>query len=694
MEPSIYKLNSKPQVSTTESSLALFPFEIVHYRSKSVNPCARRDYLPAFPPSPKVVTAAQLGFPCKNLVGMPGMSNLAIVFHFFLFPFCFSFFQIACLFDMAGASDNGQGSSKRTRKKSFVWEHFTVESIGGGCRRACCKRCNQSFAYSSGSKFAGTSHLKRHIALGTCPKNRLQEKKQKRTYTTATKNEGSETEKPKKRYRGTPVPSLTDVFDQESSCLDITKMIILHEYRLHMIEDSAFITFVQNLQPQFKMLTFSDIESECFTIYNKEKQNLMQILGTISGRISLSLDPWTSSQTLRYMCVTGQFIDNDWKLHRRILNFMLVSSHIGNALTDSDGLGAVHDIIYKVRESIKYVKSLPEGSFAEVAQQLQIESTKSLFLDVPVQWNTTYLMLLAAVEFKQAFSYLETCDPNYMQAPSVDEWHKVETLCKYLKLLYEAAIVFMGTCPTANLYFHEAWKIKLELTQAAMIEDTRAIVGKMHERYEQYWKDCSLILAIAVIMDPRFKMKLVEYSFSKIYGEDARAHVKVVNDGIHDLYLEYDSQPSSLTLVYEDQEKVDSVMEGTIISNDDGLQDFDAFVSEMSTSQQPKSELVQYLEESLVPRIQEFDILDWWKLNNLKYPTLSRMARDVLAIPMSTVSSEFMFSTGSRVLDDYRSSLRPETLQALICAKDWLQQEQQPLQVLPDLSKAIVKKEL
>lgn len=661
---------------------------------------------------------------------------------------------------MAGASDNGQGSSnalsKRTRKKSFVWEHFTVESIGGGCRRACCKRCNQSFAYSSGSKFAGTSHLKRHIALGTCPKNRRQDKNQQLTYTPATKSDGSGAEKPRKRYRGTPVPSLPDVFDQESSCLDIAKMIILHEYRLHMVEDSAFINFVQNLRPQFKMLTFSDIESECLAIYNKEKQNLVQILGTIFGRISLSLDPWTSSQTLRYMCVTGQFIDNDWKLHRRILNFMLVSSHIGNALTDSvgsclsnwnmenklfsitldngssndgissnlrghlsnknalvlngqlfvasyahilnvivqDGLGAVHEIMYKVRESIKYVKSLPEGNFAEVAQQLQIESTKNLFLDVPTQWNTTYLMLLAALEFKQAFSYLETCDSNYMQAPSVDEWHKVETLCKYLKGLYDAAIVFMGACPTANLYFHEAWKIKVELAQAAMVEDTRTIVGKMYERYEQYWKDCSLILAIAVIMDPRFKMKLVEYSFSKIYGEDASAYVKVVNDGIHDLYLEYDSQPSSLTLVYEEQEKVNNVMEGTILSNDDGLQDFDAFVSEMSTSQQPKSELDQYLEESLVPRIQEFDILDWWKLNQLKYPTLSRMARDVLAIPMSTVSSEFMFSTGSRVLDDYRSSLHPETLQALVCAKDWLQQQQQPLQVLPDLSKAIVKKEL
>ncbi|CAL9131785.1 unnamed protein product, partial [Musa textilis] len=101
----------------------------------------------------------------------------------------------------------------------------------------------------------------------------------------------------------------------------------------------------------------------------------------------------------------------------------------------------------------------------------------------------------------------------------------------------------------------------------------------------------------------------------------------------------------------------------------DGLQDFDMHLSELSVNQPSKPEIDQYLEESLVPRIQDFDILNWWKLQNLKYPTLSKMARDVLAIPVSMVStgcSIFSSGTGSRVLDEYRSSLRPETVEALL----------------------------
>jgi hypothetical protein len=47
-----------------------------------------------------------------------------------------------------------------------------------------------------------------------------------------------------------------------------------------------------------------------------------------------------------------------------------------------------------------------------------------------------------------------------------------------------------------------------------------------------------------------------------------------------------------------------------------------------------------------------------------------------LAIPMSMVSSGssiFSAGTASHMLDDYRSSLRPEIVEALVCAKDWLQ---------------------
>ena len=40
-----------------------------------------------------------------------------------------------------------------------------------------------------------------------------------------------------------------------------------------------------------------------------------------------------------------------------------------------------------------------------------------------------------------------------------------------------------------------------------------------------------------------------------------------------------------------------------------------------------------------------FDILLWWKANSSKYPILSQITRDVLAISVSTIASESAFST-------------------------------------------------
>ena len=52
-----------------------------------------------------------------------------------------------------------------------------------------------------------------------------------------------------------------------------------------------------------------------------------------------------------------------------------------------------------------------------------------------------------------------------------------------------------------------------------------------------------------------------------------------------------------------------------------------------------KSEIDQYLEHGCETRAPNFDILDWWKINEVKYPILARVARDVMVILVSTVSS-------------------------------------------------------
>jgi hypothetical protein len=88
---------------------------------------------------------------------------------------------------------------------------------------------------------------------------------------------------------------------------------------------------------------------------------------------------------------------------------------------------------------------------------------------------------------------------------------------------------------------------------------------------------------------------------------------------------------------------------------------------------QKKNEVERYLGDDCEdPNDFKLDILGWWRCNATKYKILSKVAQHVLAIPVSTVVSEAAFSTGGRILDPFRSSLSPSTVQALVCCQNWL----------------------
>jgi hypothetical protein len=96
--------------------------------------------------------------------------------------------------------------------------------------------------------------------------------------------------------------------------------------------------------------------------------------------------------------------------------------------------------------------------------------------------------------------------------------------------------------------------------------------------------------------------------------------------------------------------------------------EFESFLGS-SASETSKSELLIYLDEANHPlNDKNFNLLHYWKVNALRFHVVSTMAKKFLAVPASNVSSESTFSCGGRVLDNYRSSLKPATVQALVCA--------------------------
>ena len=103
-----------------------------------------------------------------------------------------------------------------------------------------------------------------------------------------------------------------------------------------------------------------------------------------------------------------------------------------------------------------------------------------------------------------------------------------------------------------------------------------------------------------------------------------------------------------------------------------GRVEFYTYIRNVESSiEQVKSELDVYLEEGVyICDDSNFDVLEWWKMNALKFKLLSKMACDFLPIPITTVASEYAFSVGGRVIDPYRASLGANTIQVLLCSED------------------------
>jgi hypothetical protein len=205
----------------------------------------------------------------------------------------------------------------------------------------------------------------------------------------------------------------------------------------------------------------------------------------------------------------------------------------------------------------------------------------------------------------------------------------------------------------------------------------------MKEKYEKYWgniennKNINFLMFVAFALDPHSKMRALTYWLTKCHGsklsEDIRKIVKALIKRLMDQYNKFNASEWP-TIQVNIRSSSGNLNVGCGVLEDSDYQFRMMFFQHVEEKDDLayKLELDRYSLDECEKTIKDFDILGWWKVNASKYHILTEIAHDIFDIPISTVTSESVFSTDERVLDCFRSSLSPLTNEALICTQNWI----------------------
>ncbi|KAH0648098.1 hypothetical protein KY285_033346 [Solanum tuberosum] len=265
-----------------------------------------------------------------------------------------------------------------------------------------------------------------------------------------------------------------------------------------------------------------------------------------------------------------------------------------------------------------------------------------------------------------------------IEHPSSEDWRDVNVFLKFLEIFYQTTLKFSSTLHvTSKTFFHELFNLQSIIVNYSKCDDSllTCMTKKMKGKFDKYWgdfDDMNMLVFVAVVLDLRFKMKYVKFIFKNYYNSvEGCSKSTKVTDTLTSLYNHYKNSIVG-TSCETVGDQTDSVSEVSAMDTSDVRQSqWEKFLEKENNNVDDKFDLDKYLEDD-VEKIKDFNILTWWKASSERYPIVSRIARDILAIPTSTFASESVFSTGDRILDCYRGSLSPKTAEALVCSQQWL----------------------
>ncbi|CAL8089894.1 unnamed protein product [Prunus armeniaca] len=205
------------------------------------------------------------------------------------------------------------------------------------------------------------------------------------------------------------------------------------------------------------------------------------------------------------------------------------------------------------------------------------------------------------------------------------------------------------------------------------------VAYSMKLKFDKYWRSFEVVnklIFLGNVLYPRTKLQMLQISFGNL-GADARKQDEIVNEVVkclNDLYNEYEGvgdgvvnqiDEDEVAQIGEDVDATFQLMQQLVQRRKD------------EPSVEISNEVDKYLADPFEsPLSKQFNILNWWKGSQTRYPIISQVAKDIFGIPSSMIASENALSLGKGIVDSFRSSLHPKMVETLVCTCDWFRAEE------------------
>lgn len=296
----------------------------------------------------------------------------------------------------------------------------------------------------------------------------------------------------------------------------------------------------------------------------------------------------------------------------------------------------------------------------QVFCQMSAEKYQKPTLDVKTRWNSTYKLLQKAFDMKKSLNLIWNAKEIEKYKITNDDWNILAKLLPLLDIADEISTLLCSekspTLPDAVILFNSLVDQMEETMEKLKKSKKKHEIALAHalqagrDKLLKHYRLSNWVYCVSLILDPRHKYDCFDNSS---WGESIK-HESIKK-------FEYLFQCRYFVSPEDDTNKstVDDKKKNLLFS----------ILSRSKKKPSWKEEVSRYLNMPY-PEV-NCNILTWWKENSLMLPNLARMARDILAIPASSVSVERFFSSGSNIMSDKRTSLKDETFKFLMLINSW-----------------------